>query len=337
VTAISKATLTGAGIDAAVSVGFGADGVSDLAVDHLVAGPSDLHGGLVIGADKRWTITVAGKSLDASALVQELDRRSDQAPAPLTIDAHLDRLILGPGRDAQVISAKLVSDGPHWTEAAIVLGLDANRSVAVNFGGALGERQFKLTTDDFGGLLRLADVYDNVRGGNFALIGAAEDRDGQRMLVADASGGDYRVVGAPALARLLSVASLSGIGALLSGQGIPFSQLAGQVSFSGDLISLTGMRAYGGALGINASGNVDRAKDAMSIAGTLVPAYTLNSVFGNIPVVGNLLLGGEGQGIFAANFHIYGRREDPQVSVNPLSTLAPGVLRNLFLFSPGGP
>jgi hypothetical protein len=25
------------------------------------------------------------------------------------------------------------------------------------------------------------------------------------------------------------------------------------------------------------------------------------------------------------------------VSVNPLSTLAPGVLRNLFLFSPGGP
>jgi hypothetical protein len=75
----------------------------------------------------------------------------------------------------------------------------------------------------------------------------------------------------------------------------------------------------------------------MGIAGTLVPAYTLNSVLGNIPVLGNLLLGGEGQGIFAANFRLYGPRDDPKVSVNPLSTLAPGVLRNLFLFSPGGP
>jgi len=157
------------------------------------------------------------------------------------------------------------------------------------------------------------------------------------MLVAEASGSDYRVVGAPALARLLSIASFSGAGALLSGEGIPFNRLAGQVIFSGDLISLNGLRAYGGALGINASGNVDRVKEQISIAGTLVPAYTLNSVLGNIPVLGNLLVGGEGQGIFAANFSLYGPSEDPKVSVNPLSTLAPGVLRNLFLFSAGGP
>ncbi|HVA14445.1 MAG TPA: AsmA-like C-terminal domain-containing protein, partial [Stellaceae bacterium] len=185
--------------------------------------------------------------------------------------------------------------------------------------------------------LKLVDVYDNVQGGNFALTGTAEDRDGKRVLVAEATGGDYRVVGAPALAQLLSVASLSGIGALLSGQGIPFSQLGGQVIFAGDLISLNGMRAYGGALGINASGDVDRITGAMNITGTLVPAYTLNSVLGNIPVLGNLLLGGAGQGIFAANFRIYGQRDDPRVSVNPLSTLAPGVLRKLFLFAPGGP
>ena len=74
----------------------------------------------------------------------------------------------------------------------------------------------------------------------------------------------------------------------------------------------------------------------MDIAGTLVPAYTLNSVIGDIPLLG-LLVGGAGQGLFAANFRMYGPRDEPHVSVNPLSTLAPGVLRNLFLFSPGGP
>jgi AsmA-like C-terminal region len=335
---VSQATLTGADIDAQASIGFGAQGVNNVAVDHLAVGQTHVHGGLTIGGDGRWTITASGKSLDASALVKEIDHRPEQTePTPLTIDANLDRLILGPGREANHVTAKLASDGHHWTEALILLGLGDKGAATVNFGGAIGEGQFKLATDDFGELLRVADVYDNVQGGTFGLTGRTEDRNGTRMLVADATGADYRVVGAPALAQLLSVASLSGASALLSGQGIPFNRLAGQVIFSGDLISLNGLRAYGGALGINASGNVDRVKEQISIAGTLVPAYTLNSVLGNIPVLGDLLLGGEGQGIFAANFRLYGPRDDPKVSVNPLSTLAPGVLRNLFLFSPGGP
>lgn len=335
---LRNGTITSPGMNAALSLGFGANGVNSVIVDHVVAGQSDLHGSLTIGGDGRWTIVAAGKSFDAAGLMKQLDERPAQAPEPpLTIDAHLDRLIMGPSRQASGVSAKLVSDGPHWTEAAISLGLSDKTSATVTFGGASGARQFKLTTDDFGALLKFGDVYDNVQGGTFSLTGAAEDRKGQRVLVAQASGADYRVVGAPALARLLSVASLSGIGALLSGQGIPFTTLAGQVIFAGDLISLDGMRAYGGALGINASGNVDRETGQMNITGTLVPAYTLNSVLGDIPLLGNLLVGGEGQGIFAANFRVYGQRDDPRISVNPLSTLAPGVLRKLFLFSPGGP
>jgi Protein of unknown function/AsmA-like C-terminal region len=338
VSELRNGTVNGGGLDAALSIGFGPNGLNSVVVDRVVTAESNLHGSLTIGGDGRWTIVADGKSLDAAGLIKQLDERPAQAPEPpLTIDAHLGRLILGPGRQASDIAAKLTSDGPHWTEAAITLALNDKASAKVDFDGPLGPRQFKLATDDFGALLKLADVYDNVQGGTFSLTGTAEDRKGQRVLVAEASGADYRVVGAPALARLLSVASLSGIGALLSGQGIPFSTLAGQVTVAGDLISLNGMRAYGGALGINASGNVDRDTGQMNITGTLVPAYTLNSVLGNIPVLGNLLLGGEGQGIFAANFRIYGQRDDPHVSVNPLSTLAPGVLRKLFLFSPGGP
>lgn len=343
VLALRNGSLTGGGMDAALSVGFGASGVNSLVVDRLVVGQNDLHGSLGIGADGRWTITLAGKSFDVAALMKELDEQPNQAQEPpLTINARLDRLILGPGRQASHVAAVMVSNGPHWTEAAITLALNDKAGVTVNF-GRIGDKTagagapFKLTTEDFGALLKLVDVYDNVQGGSFALTGTAQDRNGARVLVADATGADYRVVGAPALARLLSIASLSGIGALLSGQGIPFSQLAGQVTFAGDLISLNDMRAWGGALGINASGNVDRETGAMNISGTVVPAYTLNSVLGNIPVLGNLLLGGAGQGIFAANFRIYGPRDNPRVSVNPLSTLAPGVLRKLFLFSPGGP
>jgi hypothetical protein len=54
-------------------------------------------------------------------------------------------------------------------------------------------------------------------------------------------------------------------------------------------------------------------------------------------VLGDLLLGGQGQGLFAANFRVAGSLDDPKISVNPLSTLAPGFLRKLFLFEPGNP
>jgi hypothetical protein len=51
-----------------------------------------------------------------------------------------------------------------------------------------------------------------------------------------------------------------------------------------------------------------------------------------VPLLGPILLGGEGEGIFGANFKIAGPVSDPKITVNPLSALAPGILRKLFLF-----
>jgi len=53
-------------------------------------------------------------------------------------------------------------------------------------------------------------------------------------------------------------------------------------------------------------------------------------------------LTGGGGGVFAATYRVTGPLDDARVSVNPLSTLAPGFLRNLFGIlggpgtSPGG-
>jgi hypothetical protein len=62
----------------------------------------------------------------------------------------------------------------------------------------------------------------------------------------------------------------------------------------------------------------------------VVPAYTLNAVFGNIPLLGPLLTGEKGSGIFAATYRMKGKIENPDVTINPLATLAPGFLRGLF-------
>ena len=68
----------------------------------------------------------------------------------------------------------------------------------------------------------------------------------------------------------------------------------------------------------------------MDLSGTVVPSYTVNQVLGNIPILGGLLTGGKDEGLFAANYKMNGSLEDPKVDVNPLSILAPGILRRLF-------
>jgi len=57
---------------------------------------------------------------------------------------------------------------------------------------------------------------------------------------------------------------------------------------------------------------------------------------GGIPVLGQLLVGGEGEGFLAFLYRISGPLAEPEVKVNALSALAPGFLRGLFgLFDSG--
>ena len=133
------------------------------------------------------------------------------------------------------------------------------------------------------------------------------------------------------LARLLSIASLTGIVEALSGDGLAFSQLDAPFAKSNGLITLKNAQASGISLGLTASGTIDSDKDVLDLSGTVVPAYVVNSVLGRIPVLGTIFTGGQkGGGVFAANYKMTGAPEQPKVSVNPLSALAPGFLRNLF-------
>lgn len=344
VTALSDAVLEGGGMNAHVAARFDpklsdAGGLAKLDVKRLVVGGTDVTGTVARRAGGGWRVQLSGASFDAAPLIAEITRRSPDEPLqpPLVIDAQLDRLILGPQREARAVRGQLFSDGVHWQAASVDANMMGGGKLRLRFGVVGGERSLDLTTTDFGALLRLFDISGNIQGGQLQLTGKVRDEGARRLMAGHIEGSDYRLVGAPLFARLLSVASLSGIGALLSGQGIPFTHLTSDFVYSDGKITADNLRAYGGAIGVNASGTLDYGGDTLDVSGTLVPAYTLNTVLGNIPVLGDLLLGGKGEGIFAANFRVAGALDDPKISVNPLSTLAPGFLRKLFLFEAPNP
>ena len=331
---IKQATLNGGGADSRVSVTFDAqEKLERVDAPRLVLGETDATGTISRRPEGGWQVELKGLAFDASGLVSGVDSRSGGAlDQPLVLDAALERLVLGPKREARNFRAQVFYDGAHWQAASVDATLFGGGTARLRFGETGGKRNFQLTTDDFGGLMRLTGVSEHIAGGHLQITGQVEDRDANRILRGKVVGADYRVVNAPLFARLLSVASFAAIGSLLSGEGIPFTHLTADFTLSDGKIDIAVLRAYGGAIGINVSGSLDTNTETLDISGTLVPAYTINSVLGNIPLLGPILLGGQGQGIFGANFKIAGTVSNARISVNPLSALAPGVLRKLFLF-----
>jgi hypothetical protein len=78
-------------------------------------------------------------------------------------------------------------------------------------------------------------------------------------------------------------------------------------------------------------GNIDYAKNEVHMRGTFVPLYGLNNAFGQIPIVG-LFLGGSNEGLLGVTYEVVGPPGGPTLRVNPISAVAPGLLRKFFEF-----
>jgi hypothetical protein len=193
-----------------------------------------------------------------------------------------------------------------------------------------GGYALEVATADLGAFLRAVNLRDTIRGGRLRIKGTSAGPIPAHTLAARIEADDYVMVGAPILARMLSVASLTGMLDTLGGNGIRFDRLISDFTLTDGVAQTDLLRAYGSAIGITAKGGIDFNTAQVDLEGTLVPAYTVNRIIGAIPLLGPLLTGGEGEGLLGFVYHMEGDLDDPKVSVNPLSALAPGFLRGLF-------
>jgi len=303
-------------------------------VERLVIGNDDVAGLVMRRREGGWYVDLHGPTLDISHWIKDLAKgsasRNSTPGSPLQIDARVDRLILGPQREVRDFTAQLLREGVDWQAAQIEARFVNGHQLSLHSGKEEGRHSLTFRSDDLGSALSLFDITDNIVGGRVVVTSQISDAAGKRVVRGHIEGEDYSLVRAPVLARILSLPSFSGAGSMLSGSGIPFSTLRGDFAYSSNHLVLENLLGYGGAIGGTANGTVDLGRDRLDLQGTIVPAYALNSIIGNIPLIGSLLLGGEGQGLFAANYRVTGSAGDPQISVNPLSALAPGFLRRLF-------
>ena len=84
-------------------------------------------------------------------------------------------------------------------------------------------------------------------------------------------------------------------------------------------------------------GKVDFRAQTLNVGGTYVPLSGLMRAPAPIPLLGPLLTGPRGEGMFGITFAIQGSMAKPQVIVNPLSLLTPGIIREIFQMTPEDP
>ena len=134
---------------------------------------------------------------------------------------------------------------------------------------------------------------------------------------------DFKVSKVPALAQLLTLASLQGIADTLSGEGIRFESFEMKSNSKGNVMNIEDALAIGPAVSILLEGYVDKGR-TVSLRGTLVPATKLNAIIASIPVVGDILVGKKtGEGVVGVSFKMKGPPKDIKTTVNPIKTLTP--------------
>jgi hypothetical protein len=175
-------------------------------------------------------------------------------------------------------------------------------------------------------LFRATDVYPRMSGGQMAILMDAPSAK-NTMQQGTLNVVNFAVHDEAELQR--AAASQNGPQPL--GNSLQFSSMQVYFTRSPGRIGLRDGVARGPVIGGTIDGSIDYARDKVDLRGTLVPFYVANNFFGWIPVVGPIL-GGAKEGIFGFTYQVNGRPGNPQLNVNILSGLAPGVLRKIFEF-----
>ncbi len=284
-------------------------------------------------------LLLRGHSLDGSRLGHRGSGSDDEKfDEPFHLNAKLDRVALRSGVALSNFNFDMTGVADRPATASLSAGIGKNGTVNFTVGPSGDGRRFTMATSDMGLLLQGLFDFNSIKGGKLDVQAMFSGRADQPAPAAaetpdfqgKATLKEFRVLNQPFLARLFTAGSLMGLSNLMQGQGVEVDSLDVPFSSRNGVIAVHDVRATGPAIGVSADGYVDRPKNAIAMKGSLVPLFGLNSILGNIPLLGTVITSKEGEGIIGMTYSVSGNADEPSVSVNPLSALAPGILRRIF-------
>lgn len=315
-------------------------------LDTMRSGLTNVAGSLTPVQNNYWELVLRGESLDARYLWDEFIGIQDTPPTDaeaqsdntdenfiaFDIAVDLRSVIMHKERVISDLIGSLYRRDDLWVKMDVVgtvadgaplsLMLDSDQQ---------GLRYLSIASSNAGAALLSLDLYDNMLGGILDLKAAYTQRGKDAPLEGVVKITDFAMIRAPLFTKLIGVMSLTGVLDALQGDGLNFDILEAPFKLQNGVAQLIQARASGPSIGVTTYGQVGLGNRMLDLKGTVVPAYAINALLGKIPLIGELFSGSEkGGGLFAATYTMIGQGEDADITVNPLSVLAPGVLRDIF-------
>lgn len=141
---------------------------------------------------------------------------------------------------------------------------------------------------------------------------------------------NFKVINAPGLIKLLSLADLRGLADLTEGEGLSFDVLEIDMEKNKNFLKINEIIALGPSMSVLMEGYQEES-GLISLRGTLVPAKTLNKMISKIPVIGKIVIPKEvGEGLFGVSFKIKGQKDQIKTTINPIRTLTPRFIQKII-------
>jgi hypothetical protein len=287
------------------------------------------------GPDGALRVTVRGDVYDGRAFIKSTmsgpSNGKQQPDKDVDIDIKLGTVLGFHGETLRGLDLRASRRGGIITNFALSakLGRDTPVLGDMRGRGTNGRQVVFVETNDAGAFFRFTDIYPKIAGGEMwvALDPQSADKAPQEGIL---SIRDFAVRGESALDRVAAMPQHAGA----PSPGVEFSRL--HVDFTRSLGRFTVRDGVvkGPAIGATVDGYIDYMRNDVRMRGTFVPLYGLNNMFGQIPIVG-LFLGGSNEGLIGLTYEVVGPPGAPVLRVNPISAVAPGLLRKFFEFPSG--
>jgi len=73
-------------------------------------------------------------------------------------------------------------------------------------------------------------------------------------------------------------------------------------------------------------GDINRKEKIIDMKGEISPMHLVNAIIQKLPILGPIIVGGEGEGMFSIDFSMKGSSEAPDVDSNPLTIIKPRII-----------
>ena len=175
-------------------------------------------------------------------------------------------------------------------------------------------------------LLTEYSFFNGLSGGKLLLTSIIDESKTNSKLKIE----NFKVINAPGLIKLLSLADLGGLVDLAEGDGLSFDILEINMETNNNFLKINEMLALGPSMSVLMEGYQDE-NGLTSLRGTLVPAKTLNRIISKIPVIGNIIIPKEvGEGLFGISFKMKGPKGNIKTVINPIKTLTPRFIQKII-------